>query len=323
MEIRHLEYAVVLAETLHFGRAAERVYIGQSAFSTHIARLEKEVGALLFDRSANRVRLTVAGENFVKRAEKILEDLSAASLEAQTLQKPKQQELTVGLFHESAGELTPLIINAYQRAIPNIRLGFRRLTMTDQLEAVAEGDVDVAFLRTPIEDNRLSLVPLFSEPRFVGLAENHKLAQQPEILVSDLLDEEFALASPQAPGTWRRYWALDDLRGEPSRVATTVTTVWDSVTAIAFQNAVDTFPQSATRMHQIPGMVYRKIVDGTYSTSVIATRKGALPAHVEAFIQIALQLAQTSSDVVEGAVAIVDGPHETSLSPEDMRRHNA
>src|SRR5690625_5511475 len=148
MEIRHLEYAVVLAETLHFGRAAERVYIGQSAFSTHIARLEKEVGALLFDRSANRVRLTVAGENFVKRAEKILEDLSAARLEAQTLQKPKQQELTVGLFHESAGELTPHIINAYQRAIPNIRLGFRRLTMTNQLEEVTDSEDDVAFIHT-------------------------------------------------------------------------------------------------------------------------------------------------------------------------------
>ncbi|RBP67812.1 DNA-binding transcriptional LysR family regulator [Brevibacterium sanguinis] len=311
MDIRQIEYAVTLADTLHFGRAAARVYIAQSAFSTQIARLEKEIGAQLFDRTANRVAITPAGELFLDRARTILEQIKSASEDAAALQTMRERQLRVGLFHDAAGELTPLIVSAYRQAFPEVELSFCELTMIDQVDAVAEGTVDVAFLRTPLHDSRIRVAGLFAEPRYVGLSEGHRLASRSEVAIEDLIDERFVMASPRAPEPWRGYWAFDDLRGGPSRVATTVARVWDSMTAIAYQNAVDTFPGSATRLYQAAGMVYRPIKDGTYATSAVATRNRNCPAHVDAFLQVALQLSQTALSAVPGAVPIDQAPAGT------------
>ena len=311
MDIRQLQYAIALSETLHFGRAAELMHIAQSAFSTQIARLERQIGAQLFDRSANRVALTPAGEAFILRAHEILTQIADASMEARILHSAGQSQLRIGLFYESAGELTPLIVAAFRRAMPDVDLSFHELTMVDQVEALAKGEVDVAFIRSPIADKRVQLLELFAEPRFVGLPAGHTLAGQDSITTHDLVDEAFVVASPMAPQQWRGFWSFDDLRGGPGRVAASVTSVPESLNAIAYQGAVDTFPGSATRLHRAPGMVYRQIADGSYSPSALATRSGEHRVHVEAFRKVAQQLALTSLDVVPGAVPINDAPNGT------------
>ncbi|WP_188188707.1 LysR family transcriptional regulator [Nonomuraea sp. SYSU D8015] len=84
MEIRSLQYAVTLAEELHFGRAARRHHIATPPFGRHIRRLERELGSPLFKRTSRRVTLTTEGERFVGRARAILADIEqlAASLRA-------------------------------------------------------------------------------------------------------------------------------------------------------------------------------------------------------------------------------------------------
>ena len=311
VELRQLEYAVALAETLHFGQASAKLYIAQSAFSAQIARLEKEVGAQLFDRSSNRVAITAAGELFISRAQEILNQVQEASRDAASLHSLRTRQLKVGIFHEAAGELTPLIVHAYQKSYPDVELVFHELNMIDQIDAIVDGVVDVAFLRAPVNDRRIRLTALFAEPRFVGLSMHHHLARCDAVTMEDLMDESFVLASPQAPSLWRGYWAFDDVRGGPSRVATTVDRVWESVTAIAYHNAVDTFPGSATRTHHAPGMVYLPIKDSTYSTSAIAVRSGKLPLHVAAFEKVATDLARTSLSAVPGAVPLTEAPQGT------------
>jgi DNA-binding transcriptional LysR family regulator len=219
VDIRQLQYAIALSETLHFGRAAESMHIAQSAFSTQIARLERQIGAQLFDRSANRVALTTAGEAFILRAREILAQIDDASMEARILHSAGQSQLRIGLFYESAGELTPLIVAAFRCAMPDVDLSFHELTMVDQVEALAKGDVDVAFIRSPIADKRIQLLELFAEPRFVGLPAGHPLAGQDTIKTHDLVDEAFVVASPMAPPQWRGYWSFDDLRGGPAHPA--------------------------------------------------------------------------------------------------------
>jgi DNA-binding transcriptional LysR family regulator len=311
VDIRQLQYVVKLAETLHFGRAAESLHIAQSAFSTQIARLERQIGAQLFDRSANRVTITAAGEVFVRRAQDILAQMAEASQEARTLHAMGQKQLKIGLFYESAGELTPLIINAFRKAMPDVELSFRELTMTDQVEALANEDIDVAFVRSPIADSRVQVLELFAEPRYVGLARDHELANREEVLTEDLVDQAFVVASPLAPPLWRGYWSFDDLRGGPGRIAASVNSVPESLNAIAFQGAVDTFPGSAARLHRPPGVVYRKIADGTYSPSALATRMGERRLHVEAFRQVGKRLAITTLNVVPGAVPVEEAPSGT------------
>jgi DNA-binding transcriptional LysR family regulator len=311
VDIRQLQYAIALSETLHFGRAAEAMHIAQSAFSTQIARLERQIGAQLFDRSANRVNLTPAGEAFILRAQEILAQVADASLEARLLHSAGQSQLRIGLFYESAGELTPLIVAAFRRAMPDVELSFHELTMVNQVEALANDDVDIAFIRSPIADKRVQLLELFAEPRYVGLPAGHALAGQDTIKTYDLVDEAFVVASPMAPPQWRGYWSFDDLRGGPGRVAASVTSVPESLNAIAYQGAVDTFPGSATRLHRAPGMVYRQISDGSYSPSALATRAGEHRKHVQAFRNVAQQLSVTSLNVVPEAVSVDDAPNGT------------
>lgn len=311
MDFRQLEYVVVLAETLHFGRAAQRMHIAQSAFSTQVARLERQVGAQLFDRSGNRVRLTPAGEVFLPRARQILCEVTDASNEARILQTAGQKQLRIGLFCESAGELTPLIVDAFRTAMPDVELSFRELSMVDQIEAVAAEIVDVAFIRSPVSDSRVQLHELFAEPRYVGLPRHHELTTLDQVKISDLVEQAFAVAAPEAPADWKGYWAFDDVRGETGRVAASVTNVPESLNAIAYQGAIDTFPESATRFLKFPGVDFRRIVDGSYSPIAVATRAGERRAHVEAFRHIAQQLAATSLHIVPDAVPMDEAPNST------------
>lgn len=304
MDVRQLEYVLTLADTLHFGRAAERMHIAQSAFSTHVARLERELGAVLFDRTANRVSLTAAGEAFLPRAAAILADIADASAEARIRHTASGNHLSIGLFCDSAGELTPLIVGAFRRALPDVTLSFTELSMINQLEAILNGDVDVAFVRSPLADTRLIFHSLFHEPRFVGLSDTHDLAARSELTVADLADQPFAVAAPEAPAQWRAYWSCDDLRGEPGRVGAFVTNVAESLNAIAYGGAVDTFPGAATRFLHFPGIVYRPLVDGGRSAVTLTTRGNDHRPQVTAFLSVASHLVATSLDVVPQAVQI-------------------
>lgn len=183
--------------------------------------------------------------------------------------------------------------------------------MVDQVEALVSEQVDVAFIRSPAEDPRVKLQELYAQPRVVGLSSQHRLASLDRISPSDLVDEAFVVAAPEAPPQWRSYWSCDDVRGEPSRVAASMRNVAECVQAIAYQGAVDTVPSSATRFLQFPGVVYRPLVDATYSPVAVALRAGERRAHVGAFRRIAQQLATTSLSVVPDAVPLDEAPEGT------------
>jgi DNA-binding transcriptional LysR family regulator len=308
MDVRQLQYMVVLAETLHFGRAAEQMHIAQSAFSTQIARLERSIGAQLFDRSTNRVTLTQAGEVFLVRATSILREVEEASAEARTLHERGREILRVGLFCESAGELTPLIIAAYRRSHPSVDLVFQELSMIDQVDALTTEKVDVAFIRSPLTNRKVQVEELFAEPRYVGMSADNPLAERESLSTQELADQPFAVAAPEAPTPWRAYWACEDDFGAPARVAASVTSVNESLLAITYQGAVDTFPGSATRFLRFPGVVYRPLVNGGFSPVTLATRNGERRSHVLAFRKVAKQLATTALSEVPDAVPVEHAP---------------
>ncbi|MEW2400235.1 LysR substrate-binding domain-containing protein [Streptomyces sp. NPDC046862] len=300
MEIRQLRYVVRLAETLHFGRAAQLEHIAQSAFSGHVARLERELGVQLFDRSPHRVALTPAGAAFVERAEQILAQLAEAAADALTYSPSHQQVLRIGMFAEAAGELTPVILSVYRELRPDVRLEFTELTMVDQLEKLVSDEVDVTIVRAPFEDDRIRLRPIFSEPRVAALPRSHPLADAASISVDDLLDEPFATAATGAPAGWASYWTCDDRRGEQSRVATRVRSVGESLMAISCLGAVDTFPQTAARLFHHSGVAYVPLRDAAPSTVATAARLSDRRPHVHAFA-VAVERA------VEGHLAGVPG----------------
>lgn len=304
MEIRQLRYAVRLAETLHFGQAAEREFIAQSAFSLQIGRLERELGTPLFERAHHRVTLTQAGTAFVARATRMLDELELASAEASKLGERHAEALRVGIFGEAAGELTHLIFSAFAEAHPQVRLEFTELSMVNQLEALKSGRVDVAILRSPIFDSSIEMEPMFCEPRVAVVPAAHPLADAETLCIADLVDQEFAVAAEGAPTGWASYWSFDDQRGEPSRIAASVHSVSESLATVAYAGAVDTFPGTASRMFPHPGVRYIPLMDAEQSTLCLTTIRGDLRPQFRALSGITRTIVDSHLALVPGATPV-------------------
>lgn len=141
MEIRQLRYAVTLADELHFGRAAEREHIVQSALSQQVRRLEREVGVKLFDRNTHQVSLTPAGAVFVAEARRILVHIDrAAEVARRATAEPKV--LRIG-FTEASYERIPAVVEAMLIDHPLLEVHQSAMSVPQQFELLSRGRLDV------------------------------------------------------------------------------------------------------------------------------------------------------------------------------------
>lgn len=313
MEIRHLRYVLTLSETLHFGRAADREHITQSAFSHHVAKLEGEIGVKLFERRSNRVRLTAAGETFMPHAREMIRQLQGAEEEARQVAAGAAGVLRIGIFPAVGGELTPLIVSTFRDTFPEVTPTFVELTMATQMDALTDGTVDVAILNTPIMDPRLELALLFAEPRFAAVSKRHPLADADSVSINDLLDEPFAVAGDPAPRAWSSFWCCDGERGEPGRTAAKVASVTESLAVISCLGAVDTFPAAGTRCFSHPDVTYVPIRDGAFACTAAAWRADDDRPMVRGFSRVAELVSREHRGVVKFAVAPADAPPGSPL----------
>ncbi|WP_046387371.1 LysR family transcriptional regulator, partial [Kitasatospora aureofaciens] len=185
MELRQLRCFVAVAEELHFGRAAERLLLGQPAVSQQVRRLERELKVELFDRSPRYVRLTPAGERFLPAARDVLSAEDAARALAADLAAPAVLRLgtVTGL-----AERLDLILDTYQRQAPGVRVELQSVPVRERLTRLSDGRLDAAFVRGAIPGNspELRFLPVWDDELVVVLPARHALAQQPEVDLADL-----------------------------------------------------------------------------------------------------------------------------------------
>ena len=218
------------------------------------------------------------------------------------------RRLRVGVFGEGAGPLTHLILSAFRDGATRVNIQFVELTMVNQVTAVRSGEVDVALLRLPIQDDRLDVLPLFSEPRVAAVPIEDELADAAALSVQDLLDRPFAVAAKGSPAEWRSYWSFDIQRGEGSRVGEEVRSVQESLAAIAYGKAVDTFPTTAAQMFTHPGVRYVPLTDAEPSTLALVTVAGAdRDVAVQSFRAAAMDVVSEHLSLVPEAVNLI-GP---------------
>ncbi|WP_159875469.1 LysR family transcriptional regulator [Aquitalea denitrificans] len=148
MELRDLKAFVVLGELLHFGQAASRLHITQSALSKQIRRLEDEVGAPLFERNANRTRLTELGRALLADAAQLLDDSLSWLRQAADLQAGRSGSLRIG-FGASTHTLLPGLIARFRQQRPQVRITLSDLSSHHQWQAMREGRLDLGFCRLP------------------------------------------------------------------------------------------------------------------------------------------------------------------------------
>jgi DNA-binding transcriptional LysR family regulator len=217
---RDLRYFVAVAEDLHFTRAAERLFVSQPALSKQIRALEKQLGAQLFERDRQGVRLTVVGSALLPYARRVLADWDAASDAVARAKAEQRATLVVGMSTSPGrGGLLPAIRSRFSEACPAAKVELRQVSWADPSAGLADGSVDAAFVWLPVPDEgRYAWVVVAEEPRHVALPDTHHLAPRQEIDFGDLLDEPF-IAIPRSAGVLRDYWlALDARAGRPARI---------------------------------------------------------------------------------------------------------
>ena len=199
MEVRQLRYFVTVAETRHFGRAAERLHIAQSPLSQAIRALEAHLGAPLFDRTTRRVDLTAAGEALLPEAVRILESVAAARDQVSRVAAGDLGRLRVGATGLATYRHVPDLVRRLAAELPGLDLAFTTEMLTPALEAaLADHRVDLAVLRPPVRDHALATHLLARERLVLAVPVAHPLTGGP-VAVAALAAEDFVVYS--APGS--------------------------------------------------------------------------------------------------------------------------
>lgn len=222
MELRQLQWFTVLADELHYGRAAERIPVAKSALSATITKLEKELGVTLIDRGKRAINLTPAGTELAEHAHQLLNAAQTAINAVQTTHTGAPQHLRLGVFQHGAAELNGPIVRAIRNTLPNTTVEIVPLDFVNHFTAITDGHVDLAIVRPPTFDDRIQLHPLFSEPMSVMLNHGHHLADANTLTRTDVIDQAFVTAQDSGvPDEWADYWAYNDIRGEEPKTAGT------------------------------------------------------------------------------------------------------
>jgi len=195
MDLRHLRYVVAIAEERHFTRAAERLGIGQPPLSQQIKALEGELGVRLFHRLPRGVELTAAGEAFVPIARSALALAAKAVEAARRAASGEIGSLTIGFTGSASfNPLVPRAISRFRNAYPELSITLVEATTSKLLTALADGRIDVAFLRPAAgEVTGLAVRPLPNEPLCIAMPSQHRLASCAEIELGQLAAEPFIL----------------------------------------------------------------------------------------------------------------------------------
>jgi len=201
MELRLLRAFVVLAEELHFGRAAERLCIVQPALSMQIRALESELGVVLFDRDRHRVELSVAGKVFLPEAQATLDQAQRAVQRVKAAEAGEIGVIRLGFVSSVLPAYLPALIRELHARHPLIELELKDMPTPDQLAALRANTIDFGFVRLPIDDKRTMTRTILEEPFLVVLPAGHPLCSMPEIAPADLAGHPaFLLARRFAPG---------------------------------------------------------------------------------------------------------------------------
>lgn len=196
MELRHLRYFAAVAETRHFGRAADRLHIAQPALSQAIRQLEKELGTTLFTRTTRHVSLTAAGEFLRGEAERVLEAVDDSVRGVQRIGEGQFGLVRLGFTGTAAFTALPRITRALTRDLPGVAVEVHADLLTPALATrLSEGSLDLAVLRPPVSPGGLRLRSIEVEPLLLAAPAEHPLAGQASITMADLRSETFVLYS--------------------------------------------------------------------------------------------------------------------------------
>ena len=283
MEFRHLRAFLSVAETLHFARAAELLGISPPSLTEQIQELERQLGARLFLRTKRSVALTDAGRLFLEEARPALEQVERAVRVARQAGRGERGIIEIGFAGSAAlsGVLAQTVA-AWRRDHPEVDLHFHEMESGPQIEALAEGRLDIGFVRPPLlTPPGIVTARLHREPLLIALPSAHPLAAEVDIAAGALLGEAFIIPDQEAGISFHHHTVAVARRGGfLPRVAHRGRDLIAVATLVGLGMGIAVVPESLCQTVHLPGVAYRPLQGAPILADIAAAfRRGeAAPA---------------------------------------------
>jgi len=193
LNLRDLKYLVALADTGHFGRAAERAFVSQPTLSAQIKKLEDFLGVKLVERQPKNLQLTEVGRQVVVRARRILAEEDGIISLARTNTDPLAGKLKVALIPTIGPYLLPRVMPKIRKALPHLGLMLYEHQTEPLLKRLRQGEIDLGIMALPVAEEGFETRALYEEAFTVALPTHHPLAAKAAIKVSDLKGQTLLL----------------------------------------------------------------------------------------------------------------------------------
>ena len=199
MDFDQLETFLEVARHASFSRAAEKRFRTQPAISSQIRALEEEVGAKLFDRSGGKVSLTAPGKAFQRYVEDTLEARKSMMVALAEMERIPRGEIIVGANEGTCLHILPEVFANFKKQYPDVSVNIKRADYAKILESVIDNSVDFGVVSLPVNDNRLTVVPIHRDELVLIVPPHHPLAKLKAATIADVA--KFPLVVPKAGHT--------------------------------------------------------------------------------------------------------------------------
>lgn len=269
-ELRHLRAFIMLAEELHYRRAAERLFMTQPGLTRIIRRLEEEVEVPLFFRTTRSVALTGPGKVFLLHCRAVLEDLERAVRETRGAEEGNVGHITVAYMDFIINGALPEILRYFRRLYPNIGVDLIYMPSGVQKEAVLSNRIDIGLLIGPFRSSNVHTVPLAHNPLVVLLSDEHRLADREFISLAELADESFVFGAKPDWSAFRNIVSsLCHKHGFGPRVVQEASTS-DGIFGLVAANMGITFYVSGVSNINRKGIVVKPLIDENEYVEIVA-----------------------------------------------------
>jgi len=269
--VHQLRIFLVLAEELHFGRAATRMFMTQPALSRQFNALEQRLGIELITRTNRTVELTAAGKALLAEAQSIVAATQVLHRVATEYTRAATGKVVVGTIGaEAAMEHTRRVLAEAMQQHSDLQIEVRLLNVAEHFQSLYTGEVDVVFCRPPAP-KQIQTHHLATEPRIVCLPADDPLASGREVSLSDLRDRVLIDFPAECPSAWRSFWAVYPRPdGSPVKYGPVVWDVESLLATVAQGKAIAFLPASVRTFFPRPGIVFLDVADIPPCTSALA-----------------------------------------------------
>ncbi|APT58486.1 LysR family transcriptional regulator [Roseomonas gilardii] len=268
---------LAVAEEMNFRRAALRLNMTQPPLSRQIQALEHGIGTLLIDRSRRAIRLTPAGQSFLRSARRILEDVAGAAQDACRIASGDAGQLTLAFTAASSYVFLPRLVTLLRQRLPAINLVLREMTTPQQLAALQGDQIDLGLLRPPVTLPGMRAMRVYREPLVLALPSGHRLAQAGAIRLGELAAETLITYPPvEGPYLYGLVDGLLRVAGVTPAAVQYVTQTHSIMALVGAGLGVALLPQSAERFCP-PDITFHSLVEEERASAelMLAWRTGS------------------------------------------------